>query len=190
MGTSKAMMTPQQLLAALDKRGYATTTTGHEAVFTVAESQHVKARIPGGHTKNLFLKDKKGRIFLVTAESESPVDLKRLHPVIGGSGRLSFGSAELLGALLGVEPGSVTPLALVNAPPEKISFVLDRRLADQEIINAHPLINTMTTSMRVADLISFLAEHGHETRIRDLPVPPEEKSADSGAGQNDAAIPS
>ena len=71
-----------------------------------------------------------------------------------------------------------------------IALGLDRRLADQEIINAHPLINTMTTSMRVADLISFLAEHGHETRIRDLPVPPEEKSADSGAGQNDAAIPS
>jgi Ala-tRNA(Pro) deacylase len=183
------MMTPQQLLAALDRRGYETTTTEHEAVFTVAESQHVKARIPGGHTKNLFLKDKKSRIFLVTAESESAVDLKRLHPVVGGSGRLSFGSAELLGELLGVEPGSVTPLALVNAAPEKISFVLDRRLADQEIINAHPLINTMTTSMKVTDLIAFLAEHGHETRILNLPAPAGE-SADSGAGQNDAAIPS
>lgn len=165
------MTTPQEILDALGARGCAVSTTIHEAVFTVAESRALKRGIPGGHTKNLFLKDKKGRLFLVTAEADARVDLKRLHQTIGASGRLSFGSAELLRETLGVEPGSVTPLALVNDETGLVSFVLDARLAQDEIINVHPLVNTMTTSLAVADLVAFLAGTGHDTRVLALPEP-------------------
>ncbi|TVR06996.1 MAG: prolyl-tRNA synthetase associated domain-containing protein [Salinarimonadaceae bacterium] len=163
--------TSQDILDALREQGCAARTTTHEAVFTVAQSRAIKEAIPGGHTKNLFLKDKKGRLFLVTAEAEARVDLKRLHETIGASGRLSFGSAELLRETLGVEPGSVTPLALVNDEQGRVSFVLDSRLAEGEIINVHPLVNTMMTSLAVSDLVAFLADSGHETRVLALPEP-------------------
>lgn len=163
--------TPQDILDALRAQGFAAVTREHAAVFTVAESRAVKDAIPGGHTKNLFLKDKKGRLFLVTAEAEARVDLKRLHETIGASGRLSFCSAEQLRGTLGVEPGSVTPLALVNDREGRVSFVLDARLAAGAVINVHPLVNTMTTSLATADLVAFLAAHGHGTRVLALPEP-------------------
>lgn len=163
--------TPADLFARLEALGIASKTVEHVAVFTVAESQFIKEAIPGGHTKNLFLKDKKGRIFLVTAQAEAQIDLKRLHETIGASGRVSFGSAELLGEVLGVEPGSVTPLALVNDTGNRVSFVLDATLMRYDAINVHPLVNTMTTSMAAGDLIAFLRATGHEPRILALPAP-------------------
>jgi Ala-tRNA(Pro) deacylase len=175
-------MTPASLLSRLEALGYATKTVEHEAVFTVAESRFIKETIPGGHTKNLFLKDKKGSIFLVTAQSETKIDLKRLHETIGASGRVSFGSADLLREVLGVEPGSVTPLALINDREGRVSFVLDETLLRYEVINVHPLVNTMTTALAASDLLAFARETGHEPRVLALPAPVEGDEARAATG--------
>jgi Ala-tRNA(Pro) deacylase len=159
------------LFALLDRLGIAHATTEHEAVFTVAESAGVKERIPGGHSKNLFLKDKKGRLHLVVAGAETPIDLKRLHETLGASGRLSFGSAELLRATLGVEPGSVTPFAVMNDADRAVTVTLDARLMAHEQVCFHPLVNTATTSVARADLVRFLEATGHPPRILALPAP-------------------
>lgn len=164
---------PTGLLAHLDRLGIAQETHEHMAVFTVAESAPVKAAIPGAHTKNLFLKDKKGALFLVTAKEDTRIDLKRLHEVIGASGRLSFGSGELLVEILGVEPGSVTPFGAINDDPPRVKVILDRRLTEFERVNIHPLVNTMTTGVTPADLVAFLRSTGHEPEILALPAPPD-----------------
>lgn len=165
-------LTPTELLARLDALGIASDTHEHAAVFTVAESRHVKESLPGAHSKNLFLKDRKGRLFLVVARDETVVDLKRLHEAIGASGRLSFGSAELLRAALGVEPGSVTPFGVANDPDRSVTVVLDEALAGAERVNFHPLVNTMTTGLGPDDLLAFLRSTGHEPLIRRLSAPP------------------
>jgi Ala-tRNA(Pro) deacylase len=153
-------------------------------VFTVAESRSIKAAIPGGHSKNLFLKDRKGRLFLVVARDETRIDLKRLHETIGAAGRLSFGSAELLRETLGVEPGSVTPFALINDRAGRVDVVLDAALMAFERVNVHPLVNSRTTTVGRDDLVAFLRATGHEPRILRLPEPPAETS------QNASAAPS
>lgn len=162
----------EDLFARLDALGIPHRTLEHEAVFTVAESRGVKAALPGGHTKNLFVKDKRDRLFLVTAEAEAAVDLKRLHEAIGARGRLSFGSAELLRAVLGVEPGSVTPLAAMNDREGRVTVVLDARLMARDPVNVHPLANTATTALKPADLVAFLRATGHEPLVVALPAPP------------------
>src|SRR3712207_770355 len=121
-----AAAAPPDLFAFLDTLGIAAETAEHAPVFTVAESRSIKAAIPGGHSKNLFLKDRKDRLFLVVARDETRIDLKRLHEVIGAAGRLSFGSADLLRETLGVEPGSVTPFALINDTARQVA-VVDRK---------------------------------------------------------------
>ena len=165
-------LTPQQLLDYLAELGIAAETVEHEAVFTVAESQSVKARIPGAHSKNLFVKDKKGRIFLITAKGETAIDLKRTHETLGASGRLSFCSADQLRDLLGVEPGSVTPFGVVNDREGRVSVILDANLMEHERVNFHPLVNTATTGVSREDLVRFLKATGHEPRIMRLPEPP------------------
>lgn len=164
---------PAELLAHLDRLGIAHETHEHEAVFTVAESAPVKAAIPGAHTKNLFLKDRKGALFLVTAKDDTAIDLKRLHEVVGASGRLSFGSGGLLVDVLGVAPGSVTPFGAINDVPPRVRVVLDRRLMGFERVNVHPLVNTLTTGLAPDDLVVFLRASGHEPAILDLPSPTE-----------------
>jgi Ala-tRNA(Pro) deacylase len=176
---------PADLFAYLDRLGIVTRTFEHVAVFTVAESRHIKDKIPGAHTKNLFVKDRRGQVFLVVAPAEARIDLKRLHDAIGAAGRLSFGSASLLGEVLGVEPGSVTPLAVINDSAGRVSVVLDAGLMDHDTINVHPLVNTMTTSIRRDDLTTFLRATGHEPRIAVLPEP---AAPETGAGV--AALPS
>ena len=153
------------LLARFAALGIATTTHDHPAVFTVAESGDVKAAIPGGHSKNLFLKDKKGRIFLVTAEGDAAIDLKAISEKIGASGRVSFGKPELLMELLGVAPGSVTPFGIVNDRERLVTVVIDAALMAHEILNFHPLENTATTSIARADLVRFLEAEGHPPLI-------------------------
>lgn len=167
-------MSEAALHALLDRLGIATRTTEHEAVFTVAQSRGIKGSLPGGHTKNLFVKDRKGRLFLVTAEAEARIDLKRLHEAIGGSGRVSFGSADLLREVLGVEPGSVTPLAALNDRDGRVTVVLDRTLMGLDPVNVHPLRNTATTALSAADLVAFLEATGHRPTIASLPEPPPE----------------
>jgi Ala-tRNA(Pro) deacylase len=164
-------LSPQALLAHLAALGIPTDTVEHPAVFTVEESRPVKAGIPGAHSKNLFVKDKKGRFFLITAKDETAIDLKRAHAAIGASGRLSFGSAEQLRARLGVEPGSVTPFAVVNDRAGEVTMVLDATLLEHERLNFHPLVNTMTTGISREDLLHFLRSTGHDPLVLRLPEP-------------------
>ena len=166
-------LSPDDLIARLDELGIKTERIDHVAVFTVAESKELRGKVPGHHTKNLFLKDKKGRIFLVSALESTRIDLKRLHERLGASGRLSFGSAELLMEKLGVTPGSVTAFAVVNDHAGDVTMVLDSTLATGEDVNFHPLINTATLRVSRDDLLAFFRSTGHEPLIVDLPVPPD-----------------
>lgn len=159
------------VFARLDALSIATTTIRHPPHFTVAESRATRDLLPGGHAKNLFLKDKKGRLFLVVAEAEHRLDLKRVHEAIGGSGRVTFGSAELLMEVLGVSPGSVTPFALLNDRDRRVTVVLDAELMRFDPLNFHPLVNTMSTTIRRDDLLAFLRATGHDPRIVTLPEP-------------------
>jgi Ala-tRNA(Pro) deacylase len=153
--------TREDLFARLAELGIATETVEHEAVFTVAESERLERDLPGGHTKNLFLKDAKDRLFLVVAQSHTAVDLKSLHKCIGCA-RLSFGRPDLLMEVLGVTAGSVTALALINDDQNRVSVVVDSRLMGYERINCHPLANTATTSLARDDLFRFMRACGHE----------------------------
>ena len=153
------MLTRPDLIAFFDAHGIDHATTEHEAVFRVGEGEAIKHGIEGAHTKNLFLKDAKGRLWLISAQDTTVIDLKRLHPVIG-SARLSFGSAELMVETLGVTPGSVTAFALINDVERRVTFVLDRALADAERVNFHPLTNTATTTVGQAGLRRFFQALG------------------------------
>lgn len=141
----------------------------HQAVFTVEESRAIKADIPGEHTKNLFLKDAKGAFWLVTVPSEMRVDLKAL-PAAVGCKRVSFGKQDDMERLLGITPGSVTPLAAINAEPGSIAVVLDRTLAEAARINVHPLRNTATIGLSGADCLRLIEHWGHSPRIADIPA--------------------
>lgn len=154
-----AMTTRDDLIAFLAAHGVEQTTHDHPAVFTVGEGEDIKARIPGAHTKNLFLKDAKGQLWLVSAEGHAQIDLKRLHTVIG-SARLSFGSAELMREVLGVTPGSVTAFALLHDRERRVRFVLDRTLAEADLVNFHPLTNTATTTVSREGFRRFMAAIG------------------------------
>ena len=140
------MLCPQQLFARLAELGIAQRTVEHPAVFTVEEAKAQRGELPGHHIKNLFLRNKKEEMWLVVALEDRAIDLKRLGEILG-AGRLSFGSAERLKRHLGVEPGSVTPFALINDKARKVRLVLDRGLEDGGPVNVHPLVNTMTTAM-------------------------------------------
>ena len=167
-------LSPKELLHRLDALGIPSETVEHEPVFTVAESESVKERIPGAHSKNLFVKDKKGRFFLISAKHDTAIDLKRTHEAIGASGRLSFGSAEQLRAMLGVEPGSVTAFAVANDTEGQVTMVLDANLMEHERVNFHPLVNSMTTGVSREDLVKFLRATNHDPLILKLPEPPAE----------------
>ncbi len=156
-----------RLFALLESLGVATTTHHHAPAFTVEQGNAVWGAIPGVHCKNLFLKDAKAKLWLVVAPGERRVDLKRLPDRIG-SARLSFGSGELLQQVLGVEPGSVTPFALVNDAERRVSLVLDAWMMEQPLLNFHPLRNDMTTTIAAADFRRFLAATGHVPEVVDL----------------------
>src|SRR5438105_1389889 len=164
--------TPQDLFAFLDNLRIPYRTVEHPPLFTVEQSQALRGKILGGHTKNLFLKDKKGALFLVSALEDASIELKSLHRTLAAGGRFSFGSAELLRETLGVEPGAVTPLAAMNDLDRRVSIVLDAELMRHEIVNCHPLVNTMTISLAASDLLRFLEATGHVPRIEPLARPP------------------
>ncbi|GLK69794.1 prolyl-tRNA synthetase associated domain-containing protein [Hansschlegelia plantiphila] len=154
--------TREELMAYLDALGIRTSTIEHPAVFTVAESQSLRASIVGGKSKNLFLKDKKGRLFLLSAEDEAVLDLKRLHEKLGAQGRLSFASAGQLLEIWGVEPDSATPFGAINDREGRVTVVLDAKLIAHGVVNFHPLTNTATTAIASEDLLRFLSATGHE----------------------------
>lgn len=162
---------PEDLFAFLDRLGIRHATVQHPPLFTVEESQFLRGQIAGGHTKNLFLKDKRGALFLVTTLEEAEVDLKSLHRRLGASGRFSFGSAEQMRATLGVEPGSVTPFGALNDTDARVTVVLDAAMMAHQTLNFHPLVNTMTTSIGRDDLVRFLAATGHTARIEPVAAP-------------------
>lgn len=149
------------LFARLDELGIATRTYDHPPLFTVEDSRALRGEIAGAHSKNLFLKCKKGVLWLVVALEDTPVDLKILHRKIG-SGRLSFGKPDLMRAVLGIEPGSVTPFALINDTDRQMNVVIDEALLAHEILNFHPLENAATTSIGRDDFLKFVAACGHE----------------------------
>ena len=157
--------TPAELFAFLDRLGIGHTTVSHPPLFTVEQSRALRGQIPGGHTKNLFLRDKRGAFYLVVALEDAAIELKSLHRRLGAAGRFSFGSAESLRQLLGVEPGAVTPFAAMNDGAGKVTVVLDAAMRAHEVLNYHPLVNTMTTSISRTGLVQFLKASGHEPRI-------------------------
>jgi len=158
-------VTETDLFAFLANLGIAVTTRRHPPLFTVADSQALRGEIAGAHTKNLFLKDKKDRFFLVTVDEEAVVDLKQIHHLIGASSRVSFGKPEMLMQLLGVVPGAVTVFGLINDTDQRVTLVLDAALMENPILNAHPLTNEATTSIAAGDLIAFVRATGHEPAI-------------------------
>ncbi|HEX9556224.1 MAG TPA: prolyl-tRNA synthetase associated domain-containing protein [Reyranella sp.] len=163
------MQSPQQLFARLQELGIAQRTVKHPPVFTVEEAKALRGDLPGHHVKNLFLRNKKEEMWLVVALEDRAIDLKRLGEALG-AGRLSFGSPERLRRHLGIEPGSVTPLALINDQAQAVQLVLDRGLADGGPVNVHPLVNTMTTAVAPADLLRFFEATGHSPRWLDFPL--------------------
>jgi Ala-tRNA(Pro) deacylase len=156
---------PEDLLAYLATLGVQTETVDHPPLFTVEDSRALRGEILGGHTKNLFVKDKKGRLFLLVLGEETVVDLKRVHETIGAQGRVSFGSADLLEEVWGVRPGAVTPFGAINDEAARVSVVLDEAMMRHERLNFHPLVNTRTTGLKSADLIKFLRATGHEPLV-------------------------
>lgn len=156
------------LIAFLDGLGIATRTFEHPPLFTVEQSQALRGEIAGGHTKNLFLKDKKDDYFLLTVGEEAQVDLKQIHHTIGAASRVSFGRPEMLMELLGVVPGAVTVFGLINDTQRRVELFLDAALMEHETINAHPLTNEATTQIARADLLRFIAATGHEPTILKL----------------------
>ena len=157
--------TPDDLFAFLDRLGIAHETVTHPPLFTVEESRILRGQIAGGHSKNLFLRDKKGVLFLVSALEDAAIELKSLHRSLGASGRFSFGSADLMRETLGIEPGAVTPFAVLNDTAGRVNVVLDAAMMGHARLNFHPLRNTMTTTIARDDLVRFLTETGHPPRI-------------------------
>lgn len=154
--------TQAELFALLERLEIHTQTVEHPALYTVEQSRALRGTIAGAHTKNLFIKDKKSRYFLVTCDEDAEIDLKTIHQAIGASGRVSFGSPDRLLEYLGVLPGSVTVFGLINDHGGAVTMVFDERLLASEIINAHPLTNEATTSIGRDDLLRFVRETGHE----------------------------
>jgi len=157
--------TEAELFAFLADLGITVSTRRHPPLYTVADSQALRGEIPGGHTKNLFLKDKKDNFFLVSVGEEAVVDLKQIHQLIGAASRVSFGKPEMLMELLGVTPGAVTVFGLINDNERRVKVVLDQELMGHDVINAHPLTNQATTSIAAADLVKFVKATGHDAVI-------------------------
>lgn len=172
-----APLSPDQLFARLDALGIAHRTYTHPPVFTVAEAAALRGKLPGGHCKCLFLKDKKGGLWLVVALEERRIDMKRLAVALAAP-RFSFGSPDLLWEVLGVRPGSVTPFALANDAAQRVAVVLDQEMIAHDLLNYHPLRNDRTTAIAAVDLLRFIAACGHRARIVDLDPPEAEAAPD------------
>ena len=157
-------LTRNDLLNRLDALGIVTTTVDHPAIFTVEESKRLRGDLLGAHTKNLFLKDKKGRLWLVVAQEDRDVDLKALRKEIGAA-QLSFGKPDLLSRVLGLEPGSVTPFGVINDTDGQVTVILDKGLLAFDVLNYHPLTHTATTQISPEGLQTFLRDTRHKPTI-------------------------
>ncbi len=164
MTDSSAPTTPDQLIQYLDDLGIQTSTVEHPAVFTVDEARRLRGQLPGAHSKSLFLRNKKGRMWLVVALEDRDIDLKELGQRLD-AGRLSFGSSDRLMRYLGVIPGAVTPFGAINDDTQAVQVVLDRRMLEIEPLNFHPLDNTKTTAISTKGLLGFLEATGHTPEL-------------------------
>ncbi|MEX2643271.1 MAG: prolyl-tRNA synthetase associated domain-containing protein [Acetobacterales bacterium] len=172
--------TPADLFARLDALGIAHRTVEHPPLFTVEESKALRGPLPGGHCKNLFLKDRKGELWLVVCLEHRRLDMRGLSEAIG-SARLSFGKPELMQEVLGVTPGSVTPFALINDSAQRVRVVLDAAMLRLDPLNYHPLVNTATTAIASAGLLAFIRECGHDPAVVDLD--PVDRNGQKGAAE-------
>jgi Ala-tRNA(Pro) deacylase len=170
------------LFRRLRSLGIPTRTRVHPPVFTVEEAKRLRGEVPGWHVKNLFLRDKKGTMWLVCAPENRSVDLKHLATLLSARGRLSFGSEARLRTFLGVSPGTVTPFAVMNDRARVVEVVLDQALLNGPPVNFHPLENTKTTTISPDGLLAFLEAEHHPPRVVNLsgsaafisgPEPPE-----------------
>lgn len=157
----------QDLFDFLDSQNIAHKTYDHEPIFTVAEGADIKASMPGAHTKNLFLKDKAGRFFLICAKGDTPIKINKLHPILGCK-RLSFGKAEPLLDLLGMTQGSVTLFSVLNDTDNQVTLILDEALLHHDIVNFHPLLNDATTAISSSDMIKFAKAARHDPIMLDF----------------------
>jgi len=162
--------TPEDLMARLEALGIETETHSHPPLFTVEDSKALRGELPGGHCKSLFLKDKKGTLFLVVTLEDRTVDLKWLRGRLGVK-TLSFGRPELLMEVLGVIPGAVTPFAVINDTQARVAVHLDRAMLNRAPLNYHPLTNEATTAIAPSDLVAFLEASGHPPRVIDFDTP-------------------
>ena len=159
--------TPDILFKRLEDLGITIENHRHAPAFTVKEAQTHCAHLPGGHCKNLFLKDKKGILWLVVTLDERPIDMKSLRKLIG-SHHLSFGKPALLGEILGVEPGTVSPFALINDTEGRVNVVLDKKMMEMDLLNYHPLTNSMTTAITPSNLLTFIRDTNHNPVLVEL----------------------
>lgn len=160
-------VTREKLFEYLSGLNIAQTTLDHAPIFTVEDGADIKANMPGGHTKNLFLKDKAGQFFLICAQSDTQIKVNKLHPILGCK-RLSFGKTEPLLDLLGVTPGSVTLFSILNDTEGLVTLIIDAALLKHDIVNFHPLLNDATTAISSADMIAFAKATGHDPIIMDF----------------------
>ena len=158
---------PEALLARLDALGIAYARHDHPPLFTVEDSKALRGDLPGGHCKNLFLRDRKGAMWLVVCLEDRAVDLKALGSLLGGV-RLSFGSADRLMRVLGVVPGAVSPFALINDTAVEVTVILDKAMLAHRPLNYHPLVNTVTIAVAPEDLVRFVEACGHAPQVLDL----------------------
>jgi Ala-tRNA(Pro) deacylase len=165
--TAQLPTSPEALLARLADLDIAVSSFSHPPVHTVEEAKALRGELKGGHIKNLFLRNKKGAMWLITCLEDRKIDLKALGQTLG-AGRFSFGSAERLMTYLGVLPGAVTPFAVINDTEAKVQVVLDAGVFDCDPVNAHPLVNDRTTAISAQDLVRFLESVGHPPQILDL----------------------
>jgi Ala-tRNA(Pro) deacylase len=172
---------PEDLFARLDALGIETRTHDHPPLFTVEDSKRLRGDLPGGHCKNLFLKDKRGDLFLAVVLEDRRIDLKRLSRRIGAR-NLSFARSELLEEVLGLTPGGVTPFAAINDAAGRVRILLDRAMLDRAPLNYHPLTNDRTTAIAPGDLVRFLEATGHRPEIVDFDAPDWDGDRDEAEG--------
>ena len=165
--TEELPTTPEMLFNLLKELNISYELHHHEAVYTVAESEKIDAKIAGTHCRNLFLRDKKKNNYLLVLPVTVDVDMKKL-PDIFGAKRLSFGSGERLWEYLGVRSGSVCPFCIVNDTDNNVQIYLEKSMMEADVVNFHPMLNTMTVSLAPDDLLKFIATTNHEAHIVDL----------------------
>ncbi len=162
-----APTSPEALLERLGALGIAYGLHRHPPLFTVEDSKALRGDLPGGHCKNLFLKDKKKQLWLVVTLEDRPIRMKALEGVIGAA-RLSFGQPDLLWSTLGVIPGAVTPFSLINDTTLAVRPVIDTGMLEHNPLNYHPLTNEATIAVAPGDLLTFVRACGHDPLLADL----------------------